>query len=90
MAKVAKKRKPVKDKDLRELQIQMAALKGVEHNPVDWIAIVRLVAPVIARLAARYAASYLAGKWNKRASPKIREEVAKDTADRISSALFKK
>jgi len=90
MAKVAKKRKVVKDKDLRELQIQMAALKGVEHNPVDWLAITRLVAPVLARLAARYAASYLASKWNKRASPKIREEVAKDAADRISSALFKK
>lgn len=90
MAKVTKKRKPVKDKDLRELQVQLAALKGVEHNPVDWLAIVRLVGPVVARLAARYAASYLAGKWNKRASPKIRKEVAEDAADKISTALFKK
>lgn len=90
MVKATKKRKPIADKDLRELQVQMQALKGTQHNPVDWIAVVRLVAPVLARLAARYAASYLASKWNKRASPKIRKEVAEDAADKISSALLKK
>jgi len=88
--KAAKKRKPTKDKDQRELAVQLAALKGIQHNPVDWTAVVRLVAPVLARLAARYAASYLASKWNKRATPKIRKEVAEDAADKLSASLTKK
>lgn len=83
-----KKRKVVKDKDIQELQRVIAALKGSQHNPVDWVPIIKLVAPIIGRLAARYAAGYLATKWNKRATPKIRKEVAEETADRLAKSLY--
>ena len=78
-----------KDKDVKELTTQIKALKGASHNPVDYAAIVKLVAPVIARLATRYAVTYLAGKWNKRSTAKIRTETSEVVADRISSALAK-
>lgn len=83
------KAKAVKDKDVQQVNIIIAALKGAEHNPIDWAAIIRLVAPIIGRIAARYAASYLAGKWNKRVSPKIRKEVSDSVADRLVSVVFK-
>lgn len=85
-----KKRKPVtRDKDIQELNRAIAALKGTQHNPVDWAAIVKFTAPIVGRLAARYAAGYLATKWNKRATPKIRKEVAEETADRLATVLYK-
>jgi len=87
-AKKAKAPK-VRDKDLLEMMRVLAALKGAEHNPVNWAAVIALVAPIIARLAARYAAGLLAAQWNKRATPKIRKAVAEDTADRIVS-IFQK
>lgn len=83
------KQSKTRDKDIIELNRAIAALKGAEHNPVDWAAIVKFVAPIIGRLAARYAAGWLATKWNKRATPKIRKEVAEDTADRMASVLYK-
>lgn len=85
-----KKRKPVtRDKDIQELNRAIAALKGTQHNPVDWATIVKFIAPIVGRLAARYAAGYLATKWNKRATPKIRKEVAEETADRLATVLYK-
>jgi len=89
MATAKTKKKTPVDKDIQELQRFIQALKATEHNPVDWAAIVRFVAPIIGRLAARYAAGYLATKWNKRATPKIRKEVAEETADRLAKALYK-
>jgi len=90
MAKTpAKKVKKVKDKDLRELNVQLAALKAMEHNPINWVPIIRLIAPVLGRLAARYAASYLAGKWNKRATPKIRKDVAENVGEKMSDIITK-
>lgn len=90
MAKTVVKRKPVVDKDIQELNRYLAALKATQHNPVEWAAIVKFVAPIIGRLAARYAAGYLATRWNKRATPKIRKEVAEQTADRLATALYGK
>ena len=89
MAKKALKhtQKRTKDKDVQELNRVIAALKGAEHNPIEWAAIIRLIAPILGRLAARYAAGWLATKWNKRATPKIRKEVAEMTADRMATAL---
>lgn len=88
--KTTKKRKPItRDKDIQELNRALAALKGAEHNPVDWAAIIKFVAPILGRLAARYAAGWLATKWNKRATPKIRKEVAEETADRMAAVLYK-
>lgn len=77
------------DKNIKELKVQIKALNGASHNPVEWGAIVKLVAPVIARLATRYAVTYLAGKWNKRSTAKIRTEASEVVAERISSALAK-
>jgi len=77
--KVSSKRKEPKDKDIQELNRALAALKATQHNPVEWGAIIKFVAPILGRLAARYAAGYLATRWNKRATPKIRKEVAEET-----------
>jgi len=85
--KQTKKKSPV-DKDIQELNRFVAALKGTQHNPIDWAAIVKFVAPIVGRLAARYAAGYLATKWNKRATPKIRKEVAEETADRLAKIMY--
>jgi len=87
--KTTTKRKPPQDKDLKELNRAIDALKGTQHNPIAWGAIIKFVAPIIGRLAARYAAGYLATKWNKRATPKIRKEVAEDTADKMANVLYK-
>lgn len=83
------KRKPV-DKDIQELNRYLAALKATQHNPIEWAAVIKFVAPIIGRLAARYAAGYLATRWNKRATPKIRKEVAEETADRMAKVLYGK
>lgn len=87
--KTTKASKPTKDKDIKELNLFVAALKGTQHNPVEWAAVFRVAAPIIARLAARLAASYLASKWGKRASPKTRAEVAANTAERIAAIFIK-
>jgi len=87
MAKATKKKVKTRDKDIQELNRAIAALKSSQHNPVNWAAIISFVAPIVARLAARYAAGYLATKWNKRASPKIRKEVAEDVADRLTTVF---
>jgi len=86
---VKKIRKPSRDKDIKELNRVVQALNGLQHNPVEWSALIKLVAPIIARLASRYAVTWLASKWNKRATPKIRKELADETADRISDILSK-
>jgi len=89
MANKAKKAPPTKDKDVKELNLFIKALQGTEHNPVQWAAVFRVAAPIIARLAARTAAGYLASKWGKRASPKTRGEVAAYTAERIAAIFIK-
>ena len=87
-APVSKKKRPEsKDRDIRALQRLITALNAVQHNPIAWAAVIKSVAPMIASLAARYAAGWLATKWNKRTSVKIRKEVAEDTAERIVSIL---
>jgi len=90
MAKTKVKSKAkTRDKDIQELNRAIAALKGSQHNPVNWAAIVSFVGPIIGRLAARYAAGWLASKWNKRATTKIRKELAEATADRMATIFYK-
>lgn len=89
VAKKTPKAPVTKDKDVKELNLLIKALKGAEHNPVEWAAIFRVAAPVIARLAARVAVAYIAQKWGKRANPKTRGEVAAFTAERIANIFIK-
>lgn len=74
-------------KDIGELKGQISALKAVANNPINLAPIVALVAPIIARIAARRTAGYLANQWNKRATPKIRTEVAQKVAENITGML---
>lgn len=74
-------------KELAELKRAIAALKGSQHNPVNFAAITAFLAPIIARIAARYAARYVAGKLNKRLNLKLSREAADVTADRISALV---
>lgn len=77
-------------KDVAEMRLAIFALEGVEHNPVDWAAIVRFTAPIVARLAARYATRYVANKLGKRVTLKTSNEVAEKTAERIAVIVAKK
>lgn len=90
MARKSTKKRPItRDKDITALNAAIAALNATQHNPIAWAAVIRFVAPIVGRLAARYAAGYLATKWNKRATPKIRKEVAEETADRLAATFYK-
>ncbi|MBA7691696.1 hypothetical protein ES703_100247 [subsurface metagenome] len=77
-------------KDVAEVRLAIFAMEGVEHNPVDWGSIVRFTAPIIARLAARYATRYVASVLKKRVTLKQSNEVAEKTAERIAVVLAKK
>jgi len=90
MGKASKKkvRKP-DTKDVAELKRAVVALQASQHNPVDWLPIVKFFAPIIARLVARQTARYLYGKLNKRLPTKIPGEAADVAADRIGDLVAK-
>lgn len=77
-----------RDKD--ELQRAINALQATQHNPVEWGAIVKFVAPLIARIATRYAMTLLSRKLNRRISPKIREDTVASTADKLAELVIKR
>ena len=77
----------IKDRDLIDLRNRINALKAVAHNPIAWGAIVKLIAPVIIRLAVRKTAGILASKWNKKATPKVRAEVVEKVTDQLTDVL---
>jgi len=85
--KKGSKPKDSKDTDVQELNRVISALKATEHNPIGWAAIFRVVAPILGRIAVRYTANYLASKWQRKATPKLRDEVSKVVAARLLLAL---
>lgn len=77
-------------RDSQELERAVKALQASAHNPVDWTALVRFLAPIIARIASRYAMRLVARRLNKRISSKIREETVIQTADHLAEIALKR
>lgn len=73
-----------------ELQRAVNALQATQHNPVEWTPIIRFIAPIIARIAARYVLSTIGRKLNKRISSKLREETVIGAADNIAELAIKR
>jgi len=77
-------------RDAKELDRAIKALQGLQHNPIDWAALVRFIAPIVARIAARYVLSVIARKLNRRISTKIREETVTAAADKLADIAIKR
>lgn len=90
MAKKSTKKQTKVTQEKEELQAIVKALEGTQHNPVAWLPIIRLVAPVIARLAIRLGLSVFARKTGRRIRPSVRDFVADDTAKSIRGMMPKK
>lgn len=83
------KRSPEKrEKD--ELDRAVAALYGAVPNPIAWAPIIKFVAPIIARIAARYVMKVIARKLDKRISSKVREETVIQAADYLADLAIKR
>lgn len=74
-------------RELRDLKLALAALKGSQHNPVNFTAIAAFLAPIFGRIAARYAARYVANKLNRRLNLKLSREAAEATAERMVALI---
>lgn len=69
-------------RDAGELEGFVGALKGIESNPIDWLGVIGVVAPIVARVAARYAIGKISERLKVRISPKVRSEIALKAGER--------
>lgn len=83
-----KKSQEKRDKD--ELNRAVNALYGAVPNPIEWAPIIKFVAPIIARIAARYVMKLVARKLDKRISAKVREETVVQAADYLAEIAIKR
>lgn len=86
--KTSQKSTVKREKD--ELQRAVNALQATQHNPVEWAPVIRFIAPIIARIAARYVLTVIGKKLNRRISSKIREETVIGAADKLSEIAIKR
>jgi len=77
-------------REAEELNRLIAALKATSHNPVEWAAIIKFIAPIVARIAARYALKLIARKLDRRISSKVREETVISVADHLAEIAIKR
>ena len=77
-------------RDKAELDRVIKALEGTGSNPIIWANVIRLVAPIIARIATRYALRLIARKVGKRISAKAKEETVLSTSDYIATIAVKR
>lgn len=84
------KHKTPEKRDKDELDRAVQALYGAVPNPVLWAPIIKFVAPIIARIAARYVMKVIARKLDKRISSKIREETIISAADYLAEIAIKR
>lgn len=83
-------RKTPEKRDKEELDRAVQALYGAVPNPIAWAPIIKFVAPIIARIAARYVMKLVARKLDKRISSKIREETVMSAADYLAEIAIKR
>jgi len=84
---VGKVKKDKAASEVSQLKQAIEALNATQHNPVDWLPIVRFIAPLVARIAARYAGRYVATKLNRKLSKKINDQSVEATAERIAGIV---
>jgi len=84
------KRKTPEKRDKEDLQRAVRALEGAVPNPIGWAPIIKFVAPIIARIAARHVMTLISRKLNKRISSKIREETVTSVADYLAELAIKR
>lgn len=84
------KRKTPEKRDKEDLERAVKALEGAVPNPINWAPIIKFVAPIIARIAARYVMKLVARKLDKRISSKIREETVISAADYLAEIAIKR
>jgi len=77
-------------REKQELDRAVKALGALQHNPIDWIPIIKFLAPIVARIAARYVLKVTARKLGRKISSKNREDIVLDTADYISEIAIKR
>jgi len=87
---MSKGNKTPEKRDKEELDRATKALESTAHNPIVWAPIIKFVAPIIARIAARFVMKLVASKLDKRISSKIREEVVIKAADHLSDIVIKR
>ncbi len=83
-------RKTPEKRDKEDLQRAVKALEGAVPNPINWAPIIKFVAPIIARIAARYVMKLVARKLDKRISAKVREETVIQAADYLADLAIKR
>lgn len=86
---MAGKKSPEK-RDKEELDRAVGALYGAVPNPIQWAPIIKFVAPIIARIAARYVMKVVSRKLDKRISSKIREDTVQSAADYLAEIAIKR
>jgi len=91
-AKIPKK--PVKlskeDKALvADIKSAAEALQGTQHNPIQFLPVIRFLAPIIARIAARYAIRLINKQLAKKLKTKQIDEATAASAERVASIAAK-
>jgi len=89
MPSKTKRKKPADLKDVADLKRAIVALQATQHNPIEWLPVVKFFAPIIARLVARQTARYLYGKLNRKLPKGIPAEAADQAADKIGDLVSK-
>lgn len=77
-------------RDKKELESAVSAFDAAQHNPIEWTPIIKFVAPIVARVAARYVLKTVARKLNKRITPRVREETVVQAADYLADIALKR
>ena len=72
-----------------DLKRAMEALQGTQHNPINFLAIMRFLAPIVARIAARYAIRLINQKLSKKLKKKAIDEATAASAERVAGIAAK-
>jgi len=72
-----------------ELKAALEALNAGQHNPINFLAVVRFLAPIIARIAARYAIRLINKKIQRKLGKKLIDETVANSAERIAAIAAK-
>jgi len=84
------KQKTPEKRDREELGRATKVLQATAHNPFEWAPVIKFVAPIIARIAARYTISLIARRLDKRVSSKIKDETVLKVADYLAEIAIKR
>ena len=86
-SKKQNRRQTPQTQDTKALQLAVGAMNSGQHNPVNFVPLIKFVAPIIARLAARQAVKFAQAKARKRFTGKQSQEIVDATASAIQTAI---